>query len=591
MTDRPSQEVPRVSPRFSPEQRSRYGQYLSVSSASGINFEESEEVRSDTGHFRPCADLASIFTSLRSHLPLSPFFPTNKPLESVHEERRRRASRMWKWAGIGLSTIVLLWTGYCTVRYFIAFRIHGDDSVRSLFALGMAIASLFTVIFFASEAALLLRVFKFHRHSMITNLTIHSLAYLSSAMIIGLSIINLILLHLWQPADQKSHSIQGRCNWDVDIVWSGNGLSCTEEHAASFGDWLGAAIFRLVISLIILVAYHFAVHRCLSAYGERTPFRTDMEQVSPQRPSRRSGNTPLMHSHNRRPSGQSSPGPFVETIILSEEDHQRRSLSFTAAGQVLSRIEDYTEQNSDSGSESDSIRGVEDVDNRKTPDPIQGLSAYDVQGSSSSSYGGMALPSNDLQDMASTFQSLASVAMQETDEAMLDRHPVYPPSTVRILGSNISRMSTISSMDSREAGSPVSTREESPIPRRNSNKSGSQRQDSSDVLQSPSRQQTRSPTPPVAGPSRRGTGSSTLPSRRGTASSLPSRRDTGSPSPIQSDTGPLPPSQYDAGSLPPSRKNTGSSLAHHDSGSRPPSRLSSASPSLIHHDISELEGL
>jgi hypothetical protein len=86
-------------------------------------------------------------------------------------------------------------------------------------------------------------------------LIIHSLTYLSSTVIIGLTIINLSLSLLLRPAEQKSHSIHGRCNWDVDVVWSGTGLSCTGSHMVPVADWLGAAIFRLVISLGILVRF------------------------------------------------------------------------------------------------------------------------------------------------------------------------------------------------------------------------------------------------------------------------------------------------------------------------------------------------
>jgi hypothetical protein len=89
------------------------------------------------------------------------------------------------------------------------------------------------------------------------SIIIHSLAYLSSAVVLGLTMINLVLVNVWRtPRDpaQFARSIQGRCHWDLDVVWSGTGMACAAQgNARPFGVWLGAAIFRLVMSAVLVV--------------------------------------------------------------------------------------------------------------------------------------------------------------------------------------------------------------------------------------------------------------------------------------------------------------------------------------------------
>ena len=83
-----------------------------------------------------------------------------------------------------------------------------------------------------------------------------------------ISIINIVLVNIWRTPHnptQFGRSVQGRCHWDIDVVWSGTGMVCAQKGAKPFGDWLGAAICRLALSAMLVVrigcSLIFFVHR------------------------------------------------------------------------------------------------------------------------------------------------------------------------------------------------------------------------------------------------------------------------------------------------------------------------------------------
>lgn len=149
----------------------------------------------------------------------------------------------------------------------LADPVYGGDPVRSLYALGMGIASAVTVLFFAVEAALPWQFFGRHLPRRLASI-FHSFTFFSSTLVMIITILNLLLVFRWRnphgSADSQ-RSIQGRCSWDLDVVWSGTGMACSHDHAMTFGKWLGAAISRLIISAVLLVriAGHFQTHRLM----------------------------------------------------------------------------------------------------------------------------------------------------------------------------------------------------------------------------------------------------------------------------------------------------------------------------------------
>lgn len=86
--------------------------------------------------------------------------------------------------------------------------------------------------------------------------------YLSSLSIFAIALVNAILVPVWRygtPSDPFSiaHSLQGRCKWDIDIVWTGTGNQC-HLHPVPYGAFVAAAVTRIVLTAGLLVAFHLA---------------------------------------------------------------------------------------------------------------------------------------------------------------------------------------------------------------------------------------------------------------------------------------------------------------------------------------------
>lgn len=198
--------------------------------------------------------------------------------------RRARAAhelRMWRWLRIGLGIVVVGWSTYCAVRYFIAFRgvwlifsffsflplklsspVYDGDAIRTKYALALGITSTScTLLYIPLFSSTIFRCSQPRHPSLLQ----HTLAFIAAGLLLAMAILNLILVNAWRtpgsPTDTRT--IQGRCHWDVDAIWSGTGLSCAKARGAtgggapvSFGAWLGAAISRVVITLLVLVSIH-----------------------------------------------------------------------------------------------------------------------------------------------------------------------------------------------------------------------------------------------------------------------------------------------------------------------------------------------
>lgn len=104
-----------------------------------------------------------------------------------------------------------------------------------------------------------LRFFNTHLDRRLSIL-VHSLAFLSSTLVLCLTVINLVLIFVWRtphnPA-QFGRSIQGRCHLGLDVVWSGTGMVCI-HNPKPFSGWLGAAIGRLTISAVLIVCISYS---------------------------------------------------------------------------------------------------------------------------------------------------------------------------------------------------------------------------------------------------------------------------------------------------------------------------------------------
>lgn len=249
-------------------------------------------------------------------------------------------------------------------------------------------------------------------------------------------------------------------------------------------------------------------------------YTTGVQTIAPEPRPSRCTRYPQMRESSSEPDG------LAKIVIVSEAELQHRSLSFTAAGQVLSRIEGGEEGEEDelisSSSSSSNVghpfgegpHGPRPLRNRLLPPPHsespgpfpsgdnpEPFSPGDASSPPPSSRGWLAdvdtlppspssihrhiaAPSNDFQDFASGFQTLVSRITHDTREGMaLDgpaETPGEEPNTVRVLGSYITRMSTIESLESREMCSSM--------------RSSPSRSETTPSLGPPSRNLSRNPT-------------------------------------------------------------------------------------------------
>jgi len=371
--------------------------------------------------------------------------------------RRARAAhelRMWRWLRIGLGIVVVGWSTYCAVRYFIALRVYDDDAIRTKYALALGITSTScTLLYIPLFSSTLFRLSQ-PRHPPLLQ---HTLALIAAGLLLAIAILNLILVNAWRtpgsPTDTRT--IQGRCHLDVDAIWGGTGLACAKAGGATgggapvpFGAWLGAAIGRVVITFLVLTLCHFSVV-IITRSQTNPPHLQQASDSSQHTPSQSLAATaPLMSGltmmvpRPRSPSPSSTPSTagfgygyprrsslggaaYVLAETRSEEELQRRSLSFTTAGQVLSRVD------------RPSYPAAEGEDDDNSLEDERPASTSSSGSSNNSSARGRASPEQDL-DIPSR-----SISMRVPyPQLVQDREK----QTVQVLGSYMERMSTIDSV-------------------------------------------------------------------------------------------------------------------------------------------------
>ncbi|KIJ41134.1 hypothetical protein M422DRAFT_48895 [Sphaerobolus stellatus SS14] len=345
-------------------------------------------------------------------------------IEDLDTQPWAHVRRMWTWTRIGLGAVLLSWSTYCAVRYYIAVRgvqsilfcrslvvltetfvpavVYDDDPIRSKYAIALGAASISSTLLFLPS--FLVSLLPRHVQRRIPLL----LSLFAAVLLIAPTVINLVLLNIWRfPRSATDiRTIHGRCRWDVDVVWTGTGQSCA-PHGAPFGAWLAASISRFIISLIAVGLYVYVAiwktrpidereeerqqHTRLASQGGATPLmRASLAGVRPRSPTPSTPTTPLPSPSSSRRPATVSPVVLAETRSISEEELQRRSLSFTAAGHVLSRIELPQQAGSDdeaeeSGDEADRVSNASSERSRRTPTPTGRRTSTSMGGQGSGS--------------------------------------------------------------------------------------------------------------------------------------------------------------------------------------------------------------
>ncbi|THV03556.1 hypothetical protein K435DRAFT_791746 [Dendrothele bispora CBS 962.96] len=209
--------------------------------------------------------------------------PDSSPIErerrGYHEQSVRRRLRILKSFKVSLEIIVAVWATYNTVRYFLAYTKYSSTTGQTIsLALGTstAVSLAFLICSFIISS---LHSYLIAKHIPIYHLLLTRtiLEYLSTFFFLSPSIVNLVLTVLWKRAptdaagggqDTELGILDRRCGeLDVDLVWS---ITTTRECAAqqnsndgeeqaNWTAWLGLAIFRVVMTLLVV----FSVILCL----------------------------------------------------------------------------------------------------------------------------------------------------------------------------------------------------------------------------------------------------------------------------------------------------------------------------------------
>ena len=155
---------------------------------------------------------------------------------------------------------------------------------------------------------------------------------LASICIFAIALVNAILVSKWRYGTSSDpfslvHSLQGRCKWDVDIIWTGTGNQC-HQGPAPYGAFVAAAVIRIVLTTGFLVAFHLAERQYAIVTGLRRSYSATQlmggKAESALHPSTsRLSSAPTVEATSSNPvptqRGKSSPSGTMATLspILS----------------------------------------------------------------------------------------------------------------------------------------------------------------------------------------------------------------------------------------------------------------------------------
>lgn len=189
---------------------------------------------------------------------------SNNDIWIQQERRRRQGIELQKkllrirWAKRGVMILIGAWAVFNTIRYFLAYTIYRTHTRRIInltLACVSAITAILTIFSLSLTALAALLGWKYGprtSYHFIQSL----LGYLFPILLLGPPISNVVFVIMWKSsAPEPSDIVQGRCNWDIDALWSGTGSSCDSSRAMPWAFWLAAAIVRLVLTSCVTIAY------------------------------------------------------------------------------------------------------------------------------------------------------------------------------------------------------------------------------------------------------------------------------------------------------------------------------------------------
>ncbi|KIK66274.1 hypothetical protein GYMLUDRAFT_929599 [Collybiopsis luxurians FD-317 M1] len=245
--------------------------------------------------------------------------PTLSEKQGYWEKSVKKRLRILKLTGYILELILGIWALYNTIRYFIAYTMfNSTPGQAAALALGTSTAVCATCL----GCAAVLSVFQ--PYLIRSHVPIHSLlvlrtafCYLASFCLLSPAIVNLALVIVWRNSSIPELVPELRCRLDVDIVWSVTNGTC---NGTVFAQWLGLAIFRVVLTGFLTVLFLFVssayngTRRASHSSRRRSQrrqrrMRSDSSVPTSPPPTSASSQQPLNPSHphshphpSRRPS-------------------------------------------------------------------------------------------------------------------------------------------------------------------------------------------------------------------------------------------------------------------------------------------------
>ncbi|KAJ7459447.1 hypothetical protein B0H11DRAFT_1817456, partial [Mycena galericulata] len=427
------------------------------------------------------------YLDLLSHQPTHPNDPRGSPMGLSFEgdpttmrERKgyadkvvRRRLRRLKVVMAVLEVIMVCWSLYTTVRYFLAYAIYSSKTGQVVaLALGATSTVSFAVLF-AAAVTPLLRIYLLGQNiSIEVLLTVRMiLRYLASFLLFGPGAVNFALVFAWRTSSSAALNMGNRCYVDIDVVWSiRSHSSCTPPP---WGAWLALAIVRLLVTVAVLSIYHLS----LASYRQvrrpslqhRHPSMTSESTVGS--PPTSGTPLPLSPGHIHQTSNSTLGSASRPTM-----DH--RSLR-SSRGSSLNHNSPSAPENLRLPRLGDSPRSSNEGGLQDEFDPYADLPPL-PSGAAPAAPGAPSESDRELYSFVDRFRSLVSQITREAEDAAYLGPDVAGPSTaprsyppavaydefgrpyppddyVRVLNSYIRRMPTIESVGSRAGTTSIAT--------------------------------------------------------------------------------------------------------------------------------------